>query len=403
MLRPKEPGDVADRQQALRTLVQNGIVALRDPVFPLIRRHADWLREWFQRHVGWSFVIDAECARLFKVPGNLADTTRGAMTPDARKAPFTRRRYAWFCLALAFLEKADRQTTLGRLAEGLGLLANEDPVFLQMEMNLDLKERDHRRDLVLVVRKLLDLGVIEKVDGDEEQFVQNRGDALYRINRARLHLLLSVRRGPSTVQETNFDQRLHAVTETMYEDTDDGRNRAIRHGINRRLVEDPIIYFSELTPEETDYFASQRAHLLRQLGEATGLIPELRREGVALADEHGSFTDFALPEEGTEGHLALLLAEHLAARYRAQPERQISVTDLEETVARLIEEYGKHWRKDAREPGAERFLLQDALARLAALSLLDWREGWVRPRPALARYAIGTIVRTSEKQGKHHE
>ena len=38
-----------------------------------------------------------------------------------------------------------------------------------------------------------------------------------------------------------------------------------------------------------------------------------RAEGVALTDETGSLTDVAMPSEGTDAHVTLLVAEYLAS------------------------------------------------------------------------------------------
>ena len=83
-----------------------------------MRRHAAWLRDWLARHPGWSLQIDGETARLRKTPADLDDATRPAREPNSA-LPFTRRRYVVLCLALAALERADRQTTLGRVVLNL--------------------------------------------------------------------------------------------------------------------------------------------------------------------------------------------------------------------------------------------------------------------------------------------
>ena len=55
-------------------------------------------------------------ARLFKQAATPHDATHPARDVRSRQ-PFGRRRYVLTCLALATLERADAQITLGRLAE----------------------------------------------------------------------------------------------------------------------------------------------------------------------------------------------------------------------------------------------------------------------------------------------
>ncbi len=79
------------------------------------------------------------------------------------------------------------------------------------------------------------------------------------------------------------------------------RHRALRTWVVRRLLDDPVLYYDELDAEARAYLDRQRTFILRELAEATGLEPEVRLEGIALADPEGDCTDLGLPEEGTEG------------------------------------------------------------------------------------------------------
>lgn len=381
---------VAERRRAVRALLNTPVLAAAGPdpaAFGLVRRHAPWLREWFARHPGWSLHVDSELARLRKVP---ADTGDGSRPARARRAdpPFSRRRYALLCLALAALEQADRQTTLGRLAERIVALVAGDPALTEAGVAFELSGRDERRDLVAVVRLLLDLRVLARVHGNEEAYLTDRGDALYTINRPALASLLALRRGPSTVAATDFATRLAAIVEEPVPDTDDGRNRRVRSHLVRRLLDDPIVYYDDLTDAELDYLHRQRARLLTEVADATGLHPEVRREGIAMVDDRGDLTDVALPEEGTDGHVALLLAEHLADHTRRRPGTPLGRAAVHRHVADLIAEHAAHWRKGVTEPGADVALAEQTLDRLAALGLVRRTADGVVPLPAIARYAL---------------
>ena len=85
--------------------------------------------------------------------------------------------------------------------------------------------------------------------------------------------------------------------------------RRLRSRLIRRLLDDPVVYYDELEHGEMDYFNSQRSRLLSQVEQATGMVPEIRKEGVAMLDRRGDATDLGLPEEGTDGHLTLLVAQ----------------------------------------------------------------------------------------------
>lgn len=377
--------EVDERQRALRTLLKSPLLAATGPhaaAFALVRRHAAWLRETLAREAGWHLQVDVEFARLRKTAADTLDATRGAVAPSGR--PFARRRYVLLCLALAALERAEHQTTLGQLAERI-LAAAGDPALVAAGVRFDLDSRDERSDLVAAVRLLLDERVLVRVAGDERAYVDRAGDALYDIDRRLLAGVLVTGRGPSTVAAETFEERLEAIGAELVADTDDARTRATRHALARRLLDDPVAYEAELPEAERAYWQRQRTQLARRLAEATGLQPEHRAEGSALLDPTGEATDLRMPEEGTDGHATLLLAEHLAANGRVRR------ADVDAHMAELAATHRTHWRKSANEPGGAQALAALAVRRLVALDLARVDGDEVVALPALARYRAGEV------------
>ncbi|HEX9822326.1 MAG TPA: TIGR02678 family protein [Methylomirabilota bacterium] len=393
-----EQAIVAERRRALAVLLQHPLLSAAGALsaeFGLVRRHAAWLREWLARNPGWSLQIDSETARLRKTPADLGDATRPAREPSSEQ-PFSRRRYVLLCLALAALERGDRQTALGRLADEIVSFAGADPALAAAGMTFTLEGQDQRRDLVHVIRFLLEVRVLVRVQGDEQQYLLARGDVLYNVNRPALAAMLNVKRGPSTIDETALERRLAALVDEPVLDSDESRNRRLRSQLTRKLLDDPVVYYDELTEGERAYLSSQRAFMLDQIEEATGLIPEVRREGIAMVDETGDLTDLEVPEEGTEGHLTLLLAEHLAACARRDGPGAVGHAALRRHVAGLVERHRAHWRKDVAEPGAEVALTGRTIDRLEALRLVRRTEAGVVPLPALGRYALDDALTTGD-------
>jgi uncharacterized protein (TIGR02678 family) len=301
------------------------------------------------------------------------------------RAPFSRRRYVLTCLALAALERADAQVTLGWLAERVLALA-ADPTLADAGFSFALDSREERADLVVVARLLLATQALTRVAGDEQSFVNASGDALYDVNRRVLATLLVAQRGPSTVTGTDLEVRLGAITEELVPDSEDGRNRAIRHRLARRLLDDPVLYYNELSDAERAYLSSQRGFLMRRLADATGMVAEVRAEGLALLDPTGEATDLTMPEEGTDGHATLLLAKYLAEHARARPGEPIPLVALQARLAELATEHRARWRKGTEEPGAVAALCRLAIYRLEALGLARRDDAGVTPLPGLARF-----------------
>lgn len=391
--------DVAERRRAARALLAQPLLTQASEEFRLVRKHAAELAAWFSAEAGWRLVVEAETARLVKTPADLRDATRPALAMRS-KAPFTRRRYVLLCLALATLERADAQITLGRLAEGV-IIGAGDPGLLAAGIEFRLERREERGDLVAVVRLLLHWCVLHRVAGDEEAYVADtQNDVLYDVDRRVLSSLLATTRGPSTVRVEEaggsgtalFERRLVALTEEVVPETDELRLRSLRHRMTRRLLDDPVVYYDELSEEERAYLVSQRIALTRRVGEFTGLVPELRAEGVAMADPDDQLTDVRMPEQGTDGHITLLIATRLADA-AARGDRPPTRLELVRHIRSQASAHAAHWRKTALEPAAMADLVDQGLDRLAALSLVSRGVGadgepTIAARPAIARYAL---------------
>jgi uncharacterized protein (TIGR02678 family) len=374
-----------ERQRALRALLMRPLIASGNPDLELVRRHAEYLRDWFGREAGWNLQIERQCARLYKRPATLTDATRGL--PE-----FDRERYALLCLACAVLERAESQITLRAMGERL-LESAADPELASRGFTYTLESARERRALVGVCRLLLELGVLGRVAGDEEAYVNQSGDVLYDVHRRVLARLPSGTVGASLISATqpdlNFDDRLAALNDEYVPDSPESRRTALRYGLARRLIDDPVLYHDDLTNDELEYLSSQRGPMAYRLAQASGLTAELRAEGLALVDADGELSDKHLPAVGTEAHATLLVAEYLARAAKTDAATIHSLHELAGFLRNAADRYGRFWRKDAREPGAELELAREAIDRLAALRLVQHMENGVRPLPALHRYSIG--------------
>ena len=383
----------AQRQAALRALLVKPLLVAADDAEPLmlVRRHLPALSSWLRRETGWRLVADAETARLFKTTQLPADATYPAR--GYNREPFSRRRYVTLCLALSALARADAQTTLGSLADDV-LTASAEPGLAATGFTLTLDSRSDRADLVAVVRLLLAWGVLSRVAGDENAYLSAGADVLYDVRRPVLGVLLTGSRGPSTITARGFEARLAELTAEPVAETDELHNQALRKTLTRRLLDEPVVYYDELTEDERVYLVAQRHNITGRIGEATGLLPELRAEGIAMVDPDDELTDVRMPEQRTDGHVTLLVAEYLANKARAPR------AELLAFVRQAAQAHATYWRKGVTDPGAETGLLDTALEKLTALHLVevdtevtrDGASAVIRGRPAIARFALAEPV-----------
>ncbi|ALG85311.1 TIGR02678 family protein [Gordonia phthalatica] len=400
-----EARDAEARIRVVRALLARPVLsAQRDgELFRLARRHADAVRAWFAAETGWRLVVDGETIRLLTSYAPVGPTAAAIAERHPARAkkgdpPFTRRRYVLLCLSLAVLERSDLQTSLGKLAGDL-VLAARQPGLESIEFTLGT--RAERSDLVAAIRVLLEYGVLVRVAGDEESYVSADGDALYDVDRRMLSTMLSSRHSPGLIASSlgdspNIDRIEEALHEPPPAYTDEESNRLLRQAVSRRLLCDPVVYYDELPDAERAYLTGQRVPLTNRLVAATGLVAELRAEGVALVDPDDQLTDLRMPEQGTDGHATLLLAEHLASAGSS------TVGALHRVMRGFATDHSSYWRKSTREPGAEVILTDEALDRLVGLGLVSvtgvGAGAVVQSLPALRRFAVSApTIRDSSK------
>jgi len=332
-----DPEVEAERRRALRALLRKPLLtATGDDAedYNLIRRHFSWLKQRLAKFPAWTLRVEPDVVRLRKTPADLHDDTRGA-TDSTTGIPFSRRKYALLCLVLAALERSARQTTLRHIVEAVHEFIAADPSLQAAGLAFDSAGYDQRRDLMHAIRLLLDCGLLREVDG--------ASDVFYEIDRP----MLAVLSNPS------------------YDATVLDADAAIRARLVRALLDDPVLYFEDWIPEERQYFATHGSYLLRQIHEATGLIPEIRREGIAMTDEAGDLTDAQLFEEAG-------VLEWLAGYAKQYPGAAISMDAIKQRTRQL----------------------DDTLLRLRGLGLIRVTADGVVPLAAVGRYARG--VNTQE-------
>jgi uncharacterized protein (TIGR02678 family) len=405
---------IAEREEVshgIRQLLATPLLSERGAptAFDLVRRRQEPIRRWFDYYCGWTLTVEPRMgyARLVKVRA-MTDATRPARRLRSGRAPFDRRRYVLLCVVAAELLTVP-VTTIGLLADRVTHATAADEVVA----TFDTATRGERMAFVDVLRLLESYGALDVVDGTTESFVDSvSAKVLYRVDSTLLLRLLAAPVGPSQLAVPPEDvagsvedllaavsrERRYGLSSGRHEHaaaSEVQRNLWLRHSVFRRLVDDPVLYFDDLSTDERAYLTSPTGRrLLRRAAEQGGFTLEERAEGVLLVDVDGIATDTRFPDDaGTAKVAALLLLDAM--------DGPATIEHLHAEAGRLLERFPRWARSYRGEEGAGE-LAADAVAVLTAFGLVAHRSGVVRPLPASARYAVRTL-RTADVNGTVEE
>lgn len=352
----------AERRTAARLLLAHPLIASDGPhadLFPLIRRHADWLGKRFQQVLGYRLLVDSSYARLFKAGLGAGS---GHRLERSTGTPFTPHTYACLALALSVLVTAPEQMLLSHLVADVRAAAADAGIELE-----ETGRAAGKRTLVAAMRQLVDWGVLIETEGHVSVLAQEAGgEALITIDRELARVVVA---GPLSQARDGADLVRRAA------DPGFGGPRTY---VRRMLVETPVVHLDELTDAERDWLRTRQRREAQAFSELLGLEMEIRAEGVALVDPEEELTDLHLPGTGTVAQAALLLAERLVERLRPQEPGHpatggtlvigVDVPDslVDEVLAGLIAEYGQR---------------------------SNWQRGYLEDLPSLREAVLDLLVR----------
>ncbi|MEV6009148.1 TIGR02678 family protein [Streptomyces sp. NPDC051976] len=352
----------AERRTAARLLLAYPLVASNGPhadLFPLIRRHADWLGKRFQQVLGYRLLVDSSYARLFKAGLGAGS---GHRLERSTGTPFTPHTYACLALALSVLVTAPEQMLLSHLVADIRAAAADAGIELE-----ETGRAAGKRTLVAALRQLVDWGVLIETEGHVAALAQEAGgEALITIDRELARVVVA---GPLSQARDSADLVRRAA------DPGFGGPRTY---VRRMLVETPVVHLDELTDAERDWLRTRQRREAQAFSELLGLEMEIRAEGVALVDPEEELTDLHLPGTGTVAQAALLLAERLVEQLRPQEPGHpatggtlvigVAVPDglVDEVLAGLIAGYGQR---------------------------SNWQRGYIEDLPSLREAALDLLVR----------
>ncbi|MCE7000342.1 TIGR02678 family protein [Saccharothrix sp. S26] len=310
--------DAANVVRCARTLLRRPLLRADGPdgeLLTLVYRHRAALQDLFARLLGYRLVVERRFARLYK-SGPGADDSRGVLGMSPRG-------YAYVALTMAVLTGVGRQTLLSRLVADVRAAAVEAGLTV-------VDDVADRRALTAALRHLVSLGVLHETEGT----VDVHAEALITIDTDLLGQLLT---GP--VAEADSPSRLVELAARP-------GPRGVEHAVRRKLVENPVVLYADLPPEQAEWLRRNQRKESALLETCFGLHTECRVEGVLAADPEDYLTDLYFPGTSTVARIALLaLPELLESDPLAGGRHAVDRAELREVCSRLVEDYPAAWSK----------------------------------------------------------
>ena len=363
--RAADPQRTFDLRAAARRLATRPLLLEEDDpeAFRLIRRHEQALGGWFTQRFGYRLQVTADTARLYKTTA--VASRRPLRTTTAQQRPFTMREYTMLALALAAVAAGPNVISLRDLLDKVRSAATDASVTVT-------DEPADRRAFVTALRWMIGHGLVTEMHDRVDRYAGDaEADAVLQIRPDRMALLPL----PSLAR---------ADTPEELEDRPE-RATATRQWMRARLLEEPVLYRSDLSDAEW-------GELRRRLGEEADIFEEMfgahveaRAEGVAIIDPGDALTDSRFPTGGTVGHAALLLLDRLIEADRVSMPRDAFVDE----VRVLAAERRPYWSQLADDPDS---LAGQILDLLEAHRLAEVDAGTVRLLPAAWRYRADVQV-----------
>jgi uncharacterized protein (TIGR02678 family) len=286
--------------------------------------------------------VNADTARLFK-DGFVAE--RRALLTVTRR-PFHPLEYLLLALVLGATVAGPAVISLRDLVERVRSAAVEAEIALEDSSAM-------RRALVCVLQWMIGLGLASELYDRVEAYAGDEAaDAILKIRPERIALLpLPALAGAASSQDllARSDRRM-----------------ATRQWMRSRLVEEPVLYRSDLSDADWSELRRRLGEEERLLEEMFGLTVEARAEGVAAIDPAGTLAESRFPAGGTVGHAALLLIAELHSRTA----RSSDWEGIARVVGKLAETHRRRWAADLVE--APERLARRTVELLVDLRLAEW-------------------------------
>ncbi|WP_277679050.1 TIGR02678 family protein [Gracilibacillus dipsosauri] len=360
-------------QEALSILFEQfWVLRAKEPVsYQLIREREKVLKRYVAEKFGFDLIVHQHFIKLEKIPVD-AKAWMGIQDFQASQD------YAIFCCGLAFAEKrsVEEQFLLSDLAEDI-----QD--MYPGEFSLDWTNYQHRKSLVRMLKKMVELDIIRAVDGDIELFATDEEqEVLYEVT---VYARYFMRAYPDDL--FRYEKMEEIIESEWVRHQDDMR----RKRVYRKLMFSPVVYRESDHDLDFSYIRNYRNRLRDDIEEHTPFQLEVFKNMalLTLPERKQRYTLF--PDQKAIMSIALHFQRHLMENidyYTIDEFGEIQMThqQFHQLVEKVKADYGHGWSKKYRDMSYPR-IAEELLALYQEWEMteIDSETSILVLRPAIGR------------------
>ncbi|SIS44933.1 TIGR02678 family protein [Salimicrobium flavidum] len=367
--------------EALMILFENFWVLRRDApeTYQMIRENEYELKRYVMDKFGFDLIVHQHFIKLEKIPVE----SKVWMGMEEFREPMD---YALFCCGLAFTESrtVDDQFLLSHICEEIKEL-------YPGERDLDWTIYTHRKSLIRVMHKLVDLGILKVVDGEIDEFHKDEEhEVLYEVT---VYARYFMRTYPEQLSVySTSDEILESEWKRQVQD-------ARRKRVYRKLFFSPVVYRKEKEDPDFLYIRNFRSRLSDDIEAHSPYRLEVFKNAAMLVmDERRQLHTLFPDQKGVSSvllHMSKILRGNLEAYERNEiGEVHMTSLELEELVRRVQEEAGSGFSKTLRESTLS------GLVTTVTEAMEEWEFGYSEGSDFVIQPGFGRLIGHYSKEDR---
>lgn len=310
-----------------------------------VKDNIDKYKNFIYDNLAYDIIIKDDFIKLEKIPG-IPEEWMGINE-------FTEiKEYIFFILLITFLEDKNKeeQFILSSITEYIEHNYPNEKIEWTIFKN--------RKSLIKVMKFAIDIGIIKKNDGSEEEFSKSEaGDVLYESTGLSRYI---VRRFNKDIEDIESYEDLLS-TEFSGISKDLGTVRKNR--VFRRLLLSPVIYNDENDNGDYDYIKSKRSFIRNTFEENLGWDIHVHKNGALAVLENSNEVKDIFPNKKGESLAVLFINKEIRSRIKSGKLKKedndtviMSNVEFDEFIIEVRKTHGHGFTKTLRDASEEVFI-----------------------------------------------